>query len=422
MLPTRRSRSSHPRTSALRWLLLAAAFGLLVAGCERPRSPASLPRQPAHSYPLHNGEAVRNIIYMIGDGMGMGQIVAARMRAHGADGQLALDRMPVLGHITTYSSDELVTDSAAAGTALSTGLKTANRRIAVTPDGQVAYSILEAARDRGLATGLVVTSTITHATPAVFAAHHNNRRDEMTIAIQMLDSGVDVLLGGGRRYFLPESEPGGARVDGRNLLEEARQKGYTIVADAAALAQARGPRLLGLFADAGMTTVSPEPSLAAMAGRALELLSARQRDFFLMIEGSQIDWGGHQNNPDYAIRETLLFDEAVRTAVEFARHDGHTLVVVTADHETGGMAINDGTLDGSRLDIGWTTRKHTGVDVPVFAFGPRAVDFTGVYDNTRIPRLFAEYLGVPDFPRVLPDAPAMDIGMDEPSAIDEDDR
>ncbi len=351
---------------------------------------------------------MRNIILMIGDGMGLTQITAARIHAHGAEGRLALDQMPVIGHITTYSADALVTDSAAAGTALSTGLKTDNRRIAMTRDNRPLYSILEAARDRGMATGLVVTSAITHATPAVFAAHVPHRRQEADIARQMLEGGVDVMLGGGRRFFLPQSA-GGERTDGRNLIEEAKMRGYTVVTDSEALNGASGHRVLGLFAHASMTTHAPEPTLAQMTTRALELLSARREGFFVMIEGSQIDWAGHDNDADKLLRQMLLFDEAVEAALDFARNDGQTLVVVTADHETGGMAIVDGALDGGRLEIGWNTKRHTAEDVVVFAFGPRAYDFTGVYDNTRIPKLFAGYLDIKDFPRVMPTCPALRV-------------
>jgi len=380
-------------------LLCAALCVLLLVACGRPPEQRALTPDPSTA-PAQAEPPPRNIILMIGDGMGFAHIAAARIHAHGADGRLALDQLPVVGHITTHSADALVTDSAAAGTALATGLKTDNRRIAMTRDNKALYTILEAARDHGLATGLVVTSAITHATPAVFAAHVPHRRQEADIARQMLEGSVDVMLGGGRRFFLPPSA-GGERTDGRNLIEEARRRGYTVVSDSEALARASARRVLGLFAHAAMTTHAPEPTLAQMTTRALELLSAHRKGFFVMIEGSQIDWAGHDNDAEKLLRQMLVFDEAVRAALDFARREGRTLVVVTADHETGGMAILDGALDGGRLELGWNTKRHTAGDAAVYAFGPRAFDFTGVYDNTRIPKLFAGYLGVEDFPRAM---------------------
>lgn len=356
-------------TRGRRSLCLAAVL-ILFTFSTRPAAAEPATDAPPGRYPLVADRAVRNIIFLIGDGMGTAQIAAARIRAHGAGGWLAMDRMPVVGHVKTYSADQLVTDSAAAGT------------------------IMEAAHRKGLATGLVVTATLTHATPAVFAAHLPNRYDEAAVAPQLLNAGVDVLLGGGRSYFLPDSRPGGLRQDGRDLITEAVKSGYRYVDTKQALDAVKSGKLLGLFADGALSTEAPEPSLADLTQRALVLLAQRRQGFFVMIEGSQIDWGGHRNDPVQTVRQTLLFDAAVQAAVEFARHDGHTLVVVTADHETGGMAINGGRLDGSEVEIAWTTNHHSGVDVPVFAFGPHAIDFTGTLDNTDIPQRMARRLGL----------------------------
>ena len=375
------------------FLCLAAVLILLTFG-SRPAAAEPATDAPAGRYPLVADRAVRNIIFLIGDGMGTAQIVAARIRAHGAGGWLAMDRMPVIGHVKTYSADQLVTDSAAAGTALAAAIKTDNMMVAMEPDGTPVRTIMEAAHRKGLATGLVVTATLTHATPAVFAAHLPNRYDEAAVAPQLLNAEVDVLLGGGRSYFLPDNRPGGLRKDGRDIITEAIQGGYRYVDTPQALKKVKSGKLLGLFADGALTTEPPEPSLADMTQRALALLSQNRHGFFVMIEGSQIDWGGHRNNPEQTVRQTLLFDAAVQVAVEFARRDDHTLVVVTADHETGGMAIVGGRLDGSEVEIAWTTHHHTGVDVPIFAFGPHAIDFTGTLDNTDIPQRMARRLGL----------------------------
>ena len=344
------------------------------------------------------GSEIRNVIFMIGDGMGMVQIAAARIYAVGPDRLLNIDRLPVTGLVKTHSANQLITDSAAGATALSTGVKTNNGVIGLSPQGDTLQTVLERLKREGKATGLVVTSTITHATPAGFAAHVSSRKNEPKIAEQLLRNRVNVLLGGGRMFFLPESAKGSKRPDNRDLLAEAVRGGYQVVETRDQLAAARGPFLLGLFAAGGLTTKPPEPSLAEMTAKALDILSQNPRGFFLMVEGSQIDWACHANDANYEVRQMLLFDQAVGKALDFARRDGHTLVVITADHETGGMAINGGSRSGRPLAIAWTTTHHTGVNVPVFAYGPGAGAFSGVHDNTEIPRILARLLRLKDFP------------------------
>ena len=349
-------------------------------------------------YPLLSPDSqVENIIFLIGDGMGLSQITSARIANYGADKRLNIEKMPVTGLINTHSSNDLITDSGAAGTALATGYKTNNGMISVSPDGKRLRTILEACRDIGMSSGLVVTCTITHATPAVFASHVMSRNDEATIASQLLENKVNVMLGGGRMFFLPESEPGSKRHDERNLLVEAQKKGYLYIQTKEELGESRGNYILGLFQLGHLTTIPPEPSLGEMTDKAIELLRKNRKGFFLMVEGSQIDWACHDNDTDNTIRQTLLFDEAVKVALDFALENKHTLVLVTADHECGGMGINSGSLDGKELSIGWTTKGHSGVPVPVYAFGPQAERFMGLKDNTEIPRIFAELLGIESF-------------------------
>lgn len=351
--------------------------------------------------PLIPDVDVKNIVFLIGDGMGLSQVAAARIKSVGADGRLHMERMPVTGLLNTHSADKLITDSGASATALATGYKTNNRMISVSPDGRKLLTILEAAKDIGMATGLVATSTITHATPAAFASQVEERRDEDIIASQMLKNRVNVLLGGGKSFFLPQAVPGSKRRDERNLIEEAKRQGYQFVQTKEELKTAEGNYLLGLFQLGALTTNPPEPTLAELTQKAIELLSRDEDGFFVMVEGSQIDWACHDNDPEETIRQTLLFDEAVKVALDFAVKCGHTLVVVTADHECGGMGINAGTLCGKRLDIGWTSRGHTGVPVPIYAFGPGKEQFTGLHDNTDIPKIFARLLGITSFPRVV---------------------
>ncbi len=292
------------------------------------------------AYPLTNAEGVRNVILCIGDGMGLSQITLASMKAGGLAGRLCMERMPVTGLVRTYSANSRVTDSAAAGTAMAAGVKTNNGMIGCAPGGQVYQTILEAAEARGMATGLVATSTITHATPASFASHVNSRATEAAIAEQLIANKVNVLFGGGRKYFLPKSDPNSARKDDRDLIAEARQAGYTYVTTDRELHSAHSTHVLGLFQFDSLTTVAPEPNLASLTRKAIEVLrkangksAPAEPGFFLMVEGSQIDWACHDNDPKRAIRQTLLFDQAVQAAVDFALQDGHTLVIVTADHE-----------------------------------------------------------------------------------------
>lgn len=351
-------------------------------------------------YPVFENGKVKNIIFLIGDGMGLAQLQAARIRAVGTSGKLYIEKLPVTGIKRTHSANSLITDSAASGTALAAGVKTNNGMIGVTPEGKKVKSILEAARDKGMATGLVATSTITHATPASFASHVPSRSDEATIATHIIENRVNVIFGGGKKFFVPQTFEGSGRKDAKNLVDEAKEFGYKFVETKDEMSAADGEYILGLFQMEPMTTVGPEPMIAEMTSKVIEILSRDKDGFFLMVEGSQIDWECHDNDPDNTIRQTLLFDLAVKEAMDFALKDRETLVIVTADHETGGIAINGGILSGNVLILGWTTKGHTGSPVPVYAFGPHAQRFTGVLDNTDVPKILAELLNVSPFPEV----------------------
>jgi alkaline phosphatase len=279
-----------------------------------------------------------NVILMIPDGFGPASVTMARM-AKGAP--LALDEF-LTGNVGTRSTDHYVTDSAAGATAHAAGIKTYNGAIAVDEEGRPVGTILQGARDRGMRTGLVTTTRLTHATPAAFAAHVPRRQMEEEIAAQMLDNRVDLLFGGGLRVFLPQ--PDGWRTDGRNLLDEAREAGYHVVLDTAALAAATTLPILGLLADSDLVLEidrhrTVQPSLAEMTRRALDLLADHPVGFFIMVEGGRIDHAAHWNDAAAHLREVLAYDEAVRVALDFARADGRTLVVSAADHETGGLTI-----------------------------------------------------------------------------------
>lgn len=343
--------------------------------------------------PLVNEKKVKNVILMIGDGTGLAQIASGQLAIAGPDGLLHMQTMPVTGIVKTHSSDNLITDSAAGATAYACGLKTYNGAIGVAPDLTACKTILELAEQKGLSTGLISTSSITHATPASFASHVVQRSMQEEIASDFLDSGVEVFLGGGVRWFSKEQ-----RSDSLNLLENFEENGYEVVLSDEELRNSTNDKLLGLFADDGLERKEGQPSSKVMVNKALEILDTDEDGFFLMVEGSQIDWAGHGNNVDYLKREVQDFDEAVEAVLEFARNDGETLVVLTADHETGGMTMQKQVAEGDSLEIFWTTDYHTGIPVPLMAYGPQATEFMGWRDNTYVGIKLAELLGVGELP------------------------
>jgi alkaline phosphatase len=336
---------------------------------------------------------VRNVILCVGDGMGPNHVALARHYGVGHDKKLYMELLPVRGEVMTHSANKKVTDSAAAATAMACGVKTNNGMIGVTPDETPYSSILELLQRKGFRTGLVATSQISHATPAGFASHVDSRNKQKEIAVQLLANRVDVLLGGGRKFWSDE------------LLAEAADAGYQVIETRDEMAALKPGPVVGLFGDDGLTTFSPEPMLSEMSEIAIKLLNSPDKDwfspkpeFFLMIEGSQIDWASHANDTDRVTRQTLLFDMAVREAIEFAQMDKKTLVIVTADHETGGLALEPNEADENGIEARWTTGDHTVANVPIYAFGPGSEKFSGTLDNTDIPKRIAELTGIKEFP------------------------
>ena len=326
---------------------LRLLFASLVAAFFIGAAPAAAQAQEA--------AAPRNAILFVSDGTGPATITMARDFARAEEGRERLTLDSVLtGSIRTYATDSRVTDSAAGATAFSTGVKTYNGAIAVDTLKRPLATVLEAAEARGMATGLVATSRLTHATPAAFAAHVPSRSMEDEIARQMLGHDIEVLLGGGRRHFRSEAD-GGARADSLNLLDAACAENYAVATDRAGFDSTHATPLLGLFAESHMNyevdrDPAAQPSLAEMTTKALDLLAgnsdARENGFFLLVEGSRIDHAGHANDAAAHVREVLAYDEAVAAALDFARRDGRTLVVSTSDHETGGLSLGrDGVYD-----------------------------------------------------------------------------
>ena len=314
---------------------------------------------------------VRNVILLIGDGMGVGQLTAAEVM--NGDEELVLTSLPYKSLVTTHSSSNYVTDSAASATSIATGYKTRNGMVSVTAEGEDLFTVLEDAEEAGKATGLVTTARVTHATPACFVSHVNSRDKEMDIAGQLLESSVDVVLGGGRTYFT-----------GLNPEDE----GYTVVYDSTELAAFESGKVLGLFTLGYMSYESErsenEPSLSEMTAKSLMLLSSDPDGFFLMVEGGRIDHASHDNNFDKTMAEMLEFDLAVLEALEYAAGRDDTLVIVTADHETGGLSIVGGYPSGGGMQINWVTDDHVGGMVPVYGYGPMASEIITFDDNTDI--------------------------------------
>lgn len=351
---------------------------------------------------------LRNVILCIGDGMGVNQVSLARRRSVGEEGRLWMERLPYTGRVRTNNVKGKVTDSAAAVTAITCSVKTENGMIGMASDKTSWMSIAECLQEEGYRTGVVVTSTITHATPAGMAAHVPDRGKQADIAVQMLDAKMDVLFGGGRKYWLPKSVDGGARKDRRNLFAEAKRAGCQIVGSREQMEAVSAGRVIGLFQDDALTTIAPEPSVAEMTRAALRILTAgtpsRSEPFFLMVEGSQIDWACHNNNEAGCLRQTLLFDMAVKEVLNFAAADRQTLVLVTADHETGGLTLKNRKGAPGNVLVKWKSKNHTKRKVPLFAYGPGAEEFAGTLDNTEISVKIARLLGIEDFPRRLPEA------------------
>ncbi len=335
------------------------------------------------------GAQPQNVIFLIGDGMGVSQISAAMYANNSA---LNMERFPVVGFHKTHAENDLITDSAAGATAFSCGIKTYNGAVGMKLDTTACKTIVEEAEDQGMATGLIATSTIVHATPAAFIAHRPLRSMYEGIAEDITHSGIDFFIGGGKRYFDRRE------MDDKNLYEDLQNKGYQLSHYMETPLQEIRPDITRNFA---YFTADKHP-LSVDAGRdyleyatrlGVRHLSQRSNEgFFLMIEGSQIDWFGHANDGIGTIKEILDFDRAVGAALDFARRDKKTLVIVTSDHETGGFAINPGS-DKKNLQIEFTTNGHTAALVPVFAYGPGAEQFSGIYQNTDIYQKLHRLLG-----------------------------
>ena len=337
---------------------------------------------------------VKNIILMIGDGMGTSQIT--QYMVENRYKPINMQRATGGGMITTYSANNRVTDSAAAATAYATGQKTNNSKLSVDPKSNDPMpTILEKAEKAGLATGVVATCYLTHATPAAFYAHSKGRYSNDTIAAQMIRSGIDIAFGGGDKIFTD-------RKDGRNLLEEAAAIGYNVADNIDDLKDChKGNHIVAYPTGKNHMPAWEERGdyLPRATAKALEILSNNSRKgFFVMIEGSLIDYGGHGNSAKITLDETRDFDQAVGVAMDFADNHPGTLVIILADHETGGMTIVSNNEDFTESESGvkyrFSTGGHSGTMVPLLTYGAGANTIGGIYDNTEIFDIMCQKLGL----------------------------
>ena len=323
-----------------------------------------------------------NIILFIGDGMGVSHITAGKI----ALGNINLERFSTVGLVTTHSANRLITESAAASTALATGYKTNNRAISVSVDKEPLKTLFEYAKEKDKSIGVVVTKSVTGATPAAFLANAEDRRQQADIAEQIANSDIDVLFGGGWGYFVPGGSKGSRRKDQKNLLTVLETRMPVIFTDDKISTHTESPKLAALLAPGSLPkAVDRNYSLSRLTRIALDILSRNRNGFVLMVEGSQIDSAAHDHDPQYLIAELIDFDDAVGTGLDFAQKNGRTLIVVTADHETGGLAVHEGSIQDRQVtSTAFTTTGHTAAMVPLFAYGPGSARFSGIQDNARI--------------------------------------
>ena len=348
-------------------ILGSLLLSLLLLSCQNQSSKKEVTSTPESKGP-------KNVILLIGDGMGVSQMSAAQFYGEGTPN---LERFPVVGLIKTSSSAQLITDSAAGATAFACGAKSYNGAVGVANDSTAIENLPEILVKQNMSSGVVATSTITHATPASFYAHVVSRNMHEDIALDLVNSNLNYFAGGGLKYF-------NQRSDEKDLLSELQNKGFALDTNAIPTTTAEK---MGIFMAANALPKFIEGRgdfLTQASLKGIDCLSQNENGYFLMIEGSQIDWGGHDNDADYLIGEMLDFDKTIGAVLDYAQKDGETLVIVTADHETGGFTLAANEGDYNSITPGFSTGGHSATMIPVLAFGPGADAFTGIYENTGI--------------------------------------
>ena len=329
--------------------------------------------QPVYKPTYRNNDKlskVKNIILLIGDGMGLTQIYSGLTANHG---ELNLSQFLNIGFSKTSAADSYITDSAAGATAMATGKKARNRAIGVDTNNVPLKNLPDIIRPLGIKTGLISAGSITDATPAAFYAHQPERSLDSLIAHDYLKSSVEILIGGGADMFNKEK-----------VSDSLRAKGFRVSNHWQDLASLKAPFVLLDDSKTVSMLKGRGNFLTEAFNKSQQTLSKNPKGFFMMAEGAQIDYGGHVNKVPYVVTEMLDFDQLIGEALRFADSNGETLVIVTADHETGGLTLLDGDMKKGYVDGHFSTNDHTAVMVPVFAYGPHALDFRGVYENTEI--------------------------------------
>ncbi len=330
--------------------------------------------------------APRNVILIVGDGMGVAQVYSSVVAEK--ENNSAFLRFPYTGFSRTYSRNKYRTDSAAGGTALTTGEKVENYHVNWGPDSARYNTIFDDAVRAGMSTGFVVTSSVLDATPAATYGHVPYRKMFDTLSLQLAQSSHSVMVGGGYRYFRPEN-----RKDGLSPLDTLSRRGYTVVCNYDSLMSFNGERLVGLLYEGDPLTAPARGNVLEQTSlKAIQLLGRNEKGFALMIEGSQIDWACHNQDSAYLRAEMADFEQMLHAVLDFAQRDGHTLVVVTADHETGGVTLPTGDIEKGENEVHFLWGNHTGCMVPVFALGPGSQYFSGIQQNVDIPNKIREIM------------------------------
>jgi alkaline phosphatase len=354
-----------------------------------------LPAQAA--LPLVEAERVRNVVLILADGMGFSHVVIARSELGRMNERLFFERFPVTGWQTTHALASVYTDSAASASSLATGYKVPYLGVSVDGDGLPLRTVAEAALERGMAVGVVTDSYLWDATPAAFLSHAATRSERDGIVEQMIASGATLLVGESEEGLFERHSSIG---DLPALLELARQSGFEVARTAAELAD-RSPAsptpLFALFDEGTIADPDTPPDLLELARFAIDRLSRDDGGYLLVVESEEIDSGAHRRELDRIVRGIRAIDQVAQLAVDRALADRSTLVLVTADHETGGLDILHGDAEHT-LGVRWSTTSHTAEPVPIYAFGSGAERFSGVKDNTEIARTLSELLDLGMFP------------------------
>lgn len=328
---------------------------------------------------------VKNVILLIGDGMGLAQIHAGYIANHG---QLNVSNMKYIGFSQTGAADAGNTDSAAGGSAIAIGEKTNNRYIGVGTDDQKRTNLVDTLSHYGIKSGIISVGDITDATPAVFYAHQVDRAMSQEIAADLLTSKTEVLVGSNQKSFFNNKDT--------QLMDKLAAQGFKLSKSTADFITQQPGRQLVLLPDSATRSVKNGrgPVLQQWLMETVKRLSVNKPGFFIMAEGAQIDYGGHSNDLPYAVTEMLDFDQTVGAALRFADQNGETLVIVTADHETGGLTLLDASVEQGMIRGEFSTNDHTNIMVPVFAYGPGAETFLGTYQNNEIFHKILKVIGL----------------------------